>query len=188
LSKIASTTVPTTDEHLDFVQEEMADFARKGFWTVLPYGLVKHLCGLRLSPLGCVPQRGGRPRLIVDLSLYGVNVDTLKLAPPEAMQSGRALDRLLFRIRHANSKHGPVYMNKIDISDGFYRVWLAANSTPKLAVVPPSRPGEEPLIAISLSLPMGWVEPPPLFFAPSPRRLPISRAGGCHVRLLRPTI
>jgi hypothetical protein len=75
----------STDEHLNFVQDEMADFARKGFWTVLPYGLVKHLRGLRLSPLGCVPQRGRRPRLIVDLSFYGVNVDTLKLAPPEAM-------------------------------------------------------------------------------------------------------
>jgi hypothetical protein len=26
----------STDEHLDFVRDEMANFARKGFWTVLP--------------------------------------------------------------------------------------------------------------------------------------------------------
>jgi hypothetical protein len=76
----------------------MANFVRKGFWTVLPYHLVKRLQGLRLSPLGSVPQRGRRPRLIVDLSFYGVNVDTVKLAPHEAMQFGRALERLLFRI------------------------------------------------------------------------------------------
>jgi hypothetical protein len=28
-------------------------------------------------PLGCVPQRDRRPRLIVDLSFYGVNADTV---------------------------------------------------------------------------------------------------------------
>jgi hypothetical protein len=99
------------------------------------------------------------------LSFYDVNADTIKLAPPEAMQFGKALDRLLFRIRHANPKYGPVYMNKVDISDGFYRVWLAAESAPKLAVVLPCRPGEEPLIAIPLTLPMGWIESPPAFCA-----------------------
>jgi hypothetical protein len=39
--------------------------------------------------------------------------------PHEAMQFGRALERLLFHIRHANPRYGPVYLNKIDISDGF---------------------------------------------------------------------
>jgi hypothetical protein len=96
--RLARGSHKSTDEHLDFVRDEMADFARKGFWTVLPYGLVKRLRGLRISPLGCVPQCGRRPWLIVDLSFYGVNVDTLKLAPHKAMQFGRALDRLLFRI------------------------------------------------------------------------------------------
>lgn len=164
----------STHDHVDFVRDEMADFARKGFWTVLPYEAVRelshqpgfrHLRSLRVSPLGCVPQRGRRPRLIVDLSFYGVNADTVKLAPHEAMQFGRALERLLFRIRHANPRYGPVYMNKIDISDGFYRVALAAASCPKLAIVLPTRPGEPTLLAIPLSLPMGWIESPPAFCA-----------------------
>jgi hypothetical protein len=152
----------STHEHVDFVCDEMADFANKGFWTVL----VKHLRGLRLSPLGCVPQRGRRPtRLSVDLSYYGINADTLKLAPHQAMQFGRALDRLLYRIRHANPRYGPVHMNKIDISDGFDRVALTADSAPKLAIVLPTQPGELTLVAIPLSLPMGWVEFPPAFCA-----------------------
>jgi hypothetical protein len=155
----------SVDAHVDFVRDEMADFAAKGFWTVLPYDLVRHLPGLRLSPLGCVPQRNRRPRLIVDLSFYNVNADTVHLAPPEAMQFGRALDRFLYRLRHANPRFGPTYMSKIDISDGFYRVWLAARSAVKLAVVLPSMPGEPPLVAIPLSLPMGWVESPPTFCA-----------------------
>jgi hypothetical protein len=125
-----------------FVLEEMADFARKGFWTVLPYEAVsrlrplpgfKHLRSLRVSPLGCVPQSDRRPRLIVYLSFYDVNADTVKLAPHEAMQFGRALEQLLSCIRHANPLHGPIYINKIDISDGFYCVALAAASAPKLA-------------------------------------------------------
>ena len=162
----------STEDHIDFVREEMADFAQKGFWTVLPYEAVRelsrlpgfrHLRSLRVSPLGCVPQRDRRPRLIVDLSFYGVNADTVKLAPHEAMQFGRALERLLFRIRHADPRYGPVYLNKIDISDGFYRVALAASSAPKLAVVLPMRPGEPTLLAIPLSLPMGWIESPPAF-------------------------
>jgi hypothetical protein len=91
----------STHEQVDFVCDKIADFANKGFWTVLPYKLAKHLCGLRLSPLGCVPQRGQQPRLIVNLLYYSINADTLKLAPHKAMQFGRALDRLLYRIQHA---------------------------------------------------------------------------------------
>jgi hypothetical protein len=143
--------------HVAFVRDEMADFAAKGFWTVLPFDLIQHLPGLRLSPLGCVPQRNQRPRLIVDLTFYDVNDDTIKIAPPAAMQFGRALDRLLYRVRHANPRFGPVYLSKIDVSDGFYRIWLSAISALKLAVVLPSLPGEPPLVAIPLSLPMGCI-------------------------------
>jgi hypothetical protein len=153
-------------DEVDFVREEMADFVDKGFWVVLPYSKVAHLEGLRISPLGSVPQLDRRPRLIVDLTFSGVNAATVNLVPREAMQFGRTLERLLFHIRHADPAHGPVYLSKIDIADGFYRVWLQANAAPKLAVVLPSQPGQqEPLIGIPLTLPMGWVESPPAFCA-----------------------
>ena len=56
--------------HLDrqFVFEEMMDFCRQGYWIVLPYSMVRHWPGLRVSPLGAVPQCDRRPRLIVDYS------------------------------------------------------------------------------------------------------------------------
>ena len=151
--------------HQDFVREEMADFMDKGFWTVLPFDAVKGLPGLRLSPLGVVPQRERRPRLIVDYTFDGVNEATVGLAPPEAMQFGRALERLLAQIRHADPQHGPVYLSKIDIADGFYRVWLTASTIPKLAVLLPATPGGPQLVAFPLALPMGWVESPPAFCA-----------------------
>ena len=89
-------------EHLDFLREEMLDFVKKGFWTLLPYRLLQHLPQLRLSPLGIIPQRDRRPRLIVNYSFYGVNDETLKMMPAESMQFGRALERILYSIRHAN--------------------------------------------------------------------------------------
>ena len=81
------------------------------------------------------------------------------------MQFGHTLEHLLYQIHHANPKYGPVYMSKIDISDGFYHVWLDANDAPALSVVLPCHPGELPLVAIPLTLPMGWVKSPPTFSA-----------------------
>ena len=151
------------NEHIEFLREEMLLFAKSGFWTLLPYRLVKDMPNLRLSPLGVVPQRGRRPRIIVDYSFWGVNAETVKLSPVEAMQFGRALEQLLFRIRHANPRFGPTYMAKTDLADGFYRLWLAARGIPNLGVVFPTEADEEPLVAFPLALPMGWVESPPYF-------------------------
>ncbi|KAI2490266.1 hypothetical protein MHU86_24316 [Fragilaria crotonensis] len=84
--------------------------------------------------------------------------ETVQLAPPEAMQFGRALHRVLKRIVEADGRYGPVYLAKIDIADGFYRVWLQSRDIIKLGVVLPTSPGQPPLIAFPLTLPMGWVE------------------------------
>ena len=150
-------------EHLPFLREEYTDFCNKRFWTILPADLVLDELFLRLSPLGCVPQRDRRPRMISDYTYFRVNGDTLQLAPPEAMQFGRALKRVLQRIYKANPKFGPVYLSKIDISDGFYRIAVRTEDAPKLAVLFPTREGEPPLVGIPLVLPMGWCESPPSF-------------------------
>ena len=51
------------------------------------------------------------------------------------MQFGHTLDRLLREILLANPKLGPVYMMKVDIADGFYRINLTIDDIPKLGVV-----------------------------------------------------
>ena len=94
-----------------------------------------------------------------------VNQETLPVAPAEAMQFGRTLQRLLQRILLADPVHGPVYIAKIDIADGFYRVALNPRDTPKLAVLLPQIGNEEPMVAIPHVLPMGWVASPPYFSA-----------------------
>ena len=158
-------------EYLSFLREELFDFTSKGFWLVLPYREVRklqklgHLIGLRVSPMGIVPQRNRRPRLIVDLTFHGINQDTVPLAPTEAMQFGRALERILYLIRHSNPRFGPVYLSKVDLSDGFCRIGVNDSATAKLAVALPRFPGEEQLLALPLVLPMGWVSSPPYFCA-----------------------
>ena len=153
-------------EYIDFLEEEFVDMINKGQWVILPASVACKLRQLRLSPPGVVPQRDRRPRWICDYTWSGVNPETINLVPREAMQFGHALDRILREILLANPEFGPVYQNKTDMSDGFYRDGLAPDDCPKLGVVFPSRSTDtEPLVAIPLVLPMGWSESPPGFSA-----------------------
>ena len=136
---------------------------KKGQWVVLPAAIALSLPGLRISPPGVVPQRGRRPRWIGDYTWSGVNQDTLPLFASEAMQFGHALERILREILLANPSHGPVYLTKTDLSDGFYRVNLTPEDAPKLGLVFRTRPGEEKLVAIPLVTPMGRKNSSPVF-------------------------
>jgi hypothetical protein len=151
-------------DEVEFVCLEMMEFCEQGFWTVLPLQAALRLPHLRLSPLGVVPQRNRRSRLIVDYTYSGVNDETAWLAPPEAMQFGKALKRVLSKLVHADPSYGPALLGKIDIADGFYRIGIQPRDIPRLGVILPSD-GAEPLVALPLSLPMGWVESPPYFTA-----------------------
>jgi hypothetical protein len=117
----------------------------------------------RLIPLGVVPQRDRRPRSIIDYTFYRINEDTVVMAPPEAMQFGKALWRVLAGIVHASPGLGPVYLSKVDITDGFYRIWVGAADIPKLGVLLPAEHGQAKLIGFPVVMPMGWKEFPPVF-------------------------
>jgi hypothetical protein len=36
--------------------EDMWDYVHMGYWTVLPFRTVRHLCHLKLAPAGVIPQ------------------------------------------------------------------------------------------------------------------------------------
>ena len=93
--------------HVDFVCEELLEFCQQGYWLVLPLAVVRAWHNLRLSPLGVIPQRDHRPRLIVDSTFSNVNTETVRMAPPEALQLGRSFNRTLTSIVHANPRFGP---------------------------------------------------------------------------------
>ena len=54
---------------------------------------------------------------------------------------------------------------EVDLADGFYRLGLTSGSILKLGVAFPKYHGEEQMVALPLSIPMGWVESPPAFCA-----------------------
>jgi hypothetical protein len=58
-----------------------------------------------------------------------------------------------------------VYFSKIDIADGFYRIWVRVSDVSKLGVLFPSADGEEYLVGFPLALPMVWTESPKIFTA-----------------------
>ena len=154
--------------HAEFVWEELLEFFQQGYWMVLSLSTVREWRHLRLSPLGVIPQRDRRSRLIVDYTFSGVNAATVRLALPEAMQFGCSLQRLLTSIAHANPGYGPPKLPQIDIADGFYRVWLHWSDIPKLGVVLPSH-GGTPLIVFRLPFPWGeWKATPTSSCSPKP--------------------
>jgi hypothetical protein len=155
----------SANQNIPFLRQEFVDMIRKGQWTLLPARLVLNELQLRLSPLGAVPQRDRRPRTICDFTFFGLNHETVALSPAECMHFGKALWRILRHVKSANLNHGPIHMSKIDIADGFYRVWVRARDVPKLGILFPSQDGEDYLIGFPLALPMGWTESPKIFTA-----------------------
>jgi len=91
---------------------------------------------------------------------FGVSTTRLY---PYSIQFGLALDRILRKILLADPAFGPVKLMKVDLSDGFYRINLNVGDIPKLGVVFPTEPGDDPLVAFPLVLPMGWSNSPPIF-------------------------
>jgi hypothetical protein len=149
--------------HITFLRGEFADMIRKKQWILLAAALVMMQEELRLSPLGVIPQRDKRPRSIIDYTFYRINEDTVVMAPPEAMQFGKALWRILAGIVDENPRLGPVYISKVDITDGFYCIWVKAEGIPKLGVLLPVEEGQDRLIGFPVVLLMGWKESPPVF-------------------------
>jgi hypothetical protein len=148
-----------------FLWDDMQDMVAKGFWTILPFHVVKLYPHLKLAPSGVVPQRTRRPRPIMDYTFTAVNHHSAPLAPMHAMQFGSTFSRILQHIEYANPSFGHTLMAKFDLSDGYYRVPLSSQAALELAVVLPPLPGAPPLVGIPLVLPMGWKLSPPYFCA-----------------------
>jgi hypothetical protein len=54
------------------------------------------------------------------------------------MQFGRELHRLLRMVLEAHPRFRSIYTSKVDIADGFYRVWLLPSDIPTLGVTLPA--------------------------------------------------
>jgi hypothetical protein len=131
--------------------------------VLLPASVILDKKNLHSSPLRVVPQRDRRPCTICDYSFFLINYDTIEPYPEEAVQFGRALLCILQQIAHSDPRLGPVFLSKIDIVYGFYCIGIRVDDVPKLGIIFPTQPGEEPWIGIPPVFFMGWIQSPPLF-------------------------
>jgi hypothetical protein len=100
------------------------------------------------------------------------------------MQFSGALPRILWLLWHADPNMGPVYLAKFDITDRFYHLFLDPDDVTKLAAIMPCYDDEPQLVAIPLSLMMGWVSSPPTFCAASETAADLANATlFCHTVL-----
>ena len=72
------------------------------------------------------------------------------------MQYGRALECLIREVVTSYPALGPMHVLKADISDGFYRFVLLPADYYKLGLFFPSEGEDGELVAMPLTLPMGW--------------------------------
>ena len=135
---------------------------------VLPLDQVQALNkDLWLSPMAIKIKHNWHLHVIVDHTWFSVNDHTIPDLPHEVMQFGGALPWILWLLWHANPTDGPFYLSKYDITDGFYCLFIKADDALWLAVTMPHYDNETQLIAVPLSLTMGWTNSPPTFCAAS---------------------
>ena len=124
---------------------------------------VHKMMHLKILPAGVIPQCMQRPRPIINCSFSNINQNTLQLVPVHAMQFGWVLQCILHKITHANPKFGPTKLIKIDLMDGYCCISVSSKGIKQLGIIIPSSMVPEPQVVFLLSLPMGWLESPPLF-------------------------
>ena len=146
---------PSAKLHSKFLYNEFVNMINLEQWVVLPYSVACKLNNLHISLPGVIPQRDRRFRWICNYTWSGINPSSLPLLPLDALQYGRAFDRITRQILLADPRYGPVYLLKCDIADGYYRLGLTIGDIPRLAVAFPASLGEDPLIALPLVLHMG---------------------------------
>ena len=88
----------SAEDHEDLPCNKLADMVKAGHWVLLSYSSVQHTTNLQISQVGTVLQQDCKPRCIVDYTFSGVNKATVKLAPPESVQFGKALDRIIQKV------------------------------------------------------------------------------------------
>ena len=54
-------------------------------WIILPADMIKKMFGLCLGPIGLVPLANHRNQMISNYIYFDVNVNTLNIAPAEAI-------------------------------------------------------------------------------------------------------
>ena len=157
-----------TPDALKLFEEDIAYQVEAGFAKVVLWDDIKHNppSQLKVSPVAAVPQKNRRDRIILDLSFgvrlgkeiiqQAVNASTTSTSHPSALSFlGSTMPRILKFMAHAPPQH-PIFFSKYDVSDGFWRMVVAAGSEWNFAYVLPQEEGNPIKLVVPSALQMGW--------------------------------
>lgn len=164
---------------IEQLKEEIAQKVKNGQCTVVESDKIKDSPPeqLKISPLAMIPHKSRKYRAILDLSFclrlkngghaLSVNENTTLEAPAAAIdQMGHALSCIIHAFAQAEEDDN-IFVAKIDIKDGFWRLDCAEGEEWSFAYVLPQHKGEPTRLVVPTSLQMGWVKSPPYFCAAS---------------------
>jgi hypothetical protein len=160
-------------------KEDIEYQIRAGFCRVFLWDDIVKMrpTNLKISPVAVVPQVNRRGRIILDLSFpvyqaidgvvtiqqKSVNHSMVLKAPSQSVKEiGKVLPWLL-QYMHDTPPGLHILFNKLDISDGFWRLTVRLADSYNFAYVLPQPDGKPIQIVVPAALQMGWVESPPLF-------------------------
>ena len=173
-----------TKDSLQLFHEDIQYQVKAGFSQVVPWSDIQRLRPphLKVSPVAVVPQKNRRGRIILDLSfpvyprsttrrrtqqplVPSVNDSTKKLAPDTPVRElGNVLWRI-FDLMGRATQTDDIHFQKIDLSDGFWRMVVEEDQKWNFCYVLPQKPGAEPKLVVPSALQMGWAESPGFFAA-----------------------
>ena len=125
-----------------FIWAQLAAQTSLGHKIFLLWTVVRRVPGLCLSLVGLIPHEDLHPCLVFNYTWSGLNSAILCKAPPEAMQFGQALARLLHHIFQADLALGPVSLSKVDLADVYMHVWVRPEDITRLACILPPHPSD----------------------------------------------
>lgn len=172
------------------ITDEVDYQVKAGFTEIMDWEVVRRLAPvtLKVSPLAVIPQVNRRGRLLLDLSFpvhryptdkprkrlrqsdgtlvqASVNATTTSLSPsPPVKELGRVLLRL-FDFLASVPPSEVIFLAKIDLSDGFWRMLVNEEDKWHFAYVLPGAPKDPVRLVIPHALQMGWTESPGYFCA-----------------------
>ena len=172
-----------TPEAVEVLWEDLTYQEKAGFVKIVPaaeiLGQGRRPVNLKISPVAVIPQVGRRPRIILNLSAQvkvggtrrkkpriqpSVNETTEAAEDQEAVLAlGHTMRSLVLMCYDVECTWSIVWQ-KIDLSDGFWRMVVSAGAAYNFVYQLPRRPGDqEDYYVVPGALQMGWKNSPAYF-------------------------
>ena len=179
---------------------EALEEARDGMCKIVAWEDIKHNPpeNLKISPIGAVPHKSRKYRMILDLSFkirhgkhrtQSVNDSSDKsLAPQHSMyELGNVIPRIIHTMANAPDSGVPFVFSKLDLKDGYWRMVVHELDAWNFCfVLPPENEGDPVQLVVPDSLQMGWSESPPFFCAATETARDLAAAQLRHTTTLPP--